>query len=180
MKIRSLATGVLLSAASLAAVTVLGACNTAPLDVAEGVSLQQFQGKWYEIAKLPRVTQANCTATTATYTMTSDHELSVAHECRLGSFDGSQRRVAASAKVPNLDAPAKMSLEVSGFWGDYWIIDIDAEAKAYAVVGHPSRQYLWILSRTPELDASTLTPLLERAKAKGFEVSHLEYTPQHK
>ena len=156
----------------------LPACSHAPLDVVEGVDLQRFQGDWFEIAKLPRVTQADCTGTTARYQLKSDHELVVTNACRLGSLAGSRRQVVAAARVPNAAVPAKLSVEFGGFFGDYWIIDLDRDDYRYAVVGHPTRQYLWILSRTPTMDAATLGTILDRATQKGFDVTRLEYTKQ--
>jgi apolipoprotein D and lipocalin family protein len=157
---------------------VLASCSQAPLDVVEGVDLQRFQGQWYEIAKLPRVTQANCTGTTSRYELKSNRELVVTNACRLGSLEGSRRQVVAAGRVPNPDVPAKLSLEFGGFFGDYWIIDLDRDDYRYAVVGHPTRQYLWILSRTPTMDAAVLQPVLDRATQRGFDVSRLEYTQQ--
>ena len=154
------------------------ACHETPLDVVEGVDLQRFQGEWYEIAKLPRVTQADCTATTARYELKSDGELVVTNACRLGHLAGSRRQVVAAARVPNPAVPAKLSVEFGGFFGDYWIIDLDRDDYRYAVVGHPTRQYLWILSRTPTMDTASLGPILDRASQKGFDVTRLEYTKQ--
>jgi apolipoprotein D and lipocalin family protein len=157
---------------------VPGCHEAPPLDVVDGVDLQRFQGQWYEIAKLPRVTQADCTGTTALYELKSDRELVVTNACRLGHLGGNRRQVVASARVPNPDMPAKLSVEFGGFFGDYWIIDLDRDGYRYAVVGHPTRQYLWILSRTPTLDAALLQAMVERAGQKGFDVSRLEYTRQ--
>jgi apolipoprotein D and lipocalin family protein len=158
--------------------TAVPACHEAPLDVVEAVDLQRFQGEWYEIAKLPRVTQADCTGTTARYEMKSDGDLVVTNACRLGNLAGTRRQVVAAARVPNPAVPAKLSVEFGGFFGDYWIIDLDRDAYRYAVVGHPTRQYLWILSRTPTMDKATLDPILARAAQKGFDVTRLEYTKQ--
>ena len=163
---------------ALGLLAVAGCYEAPPLEVVEGVDLQRFQGQWYEIAKLPRVTQADCTGTTALYELKSDRELVVTNACRLGHLAGNRRQVLAAARVPNPDVPAKLSVEFGGFFGDYWIIDLDREDYRYAVVGHPTRQYLWILSRTPALAPSTLEPLVERARQKGFDVSRLEYTRQ--
>jgi hypothetical protein len=66
---------------------------------------------------------------------------------------------------------------VSGFSGDYWILEVGSNYE-YAVVGHPSRSYLWILSRTPTLDATTTQAILDRAQANQFDTSRIEYTPQ--
>ena len=157
---------------------VPGCHEAPPLDVVEGVDLQRFQGQWYEIAKLPRVTQADCTGTTARYELRNDRELVMTNACRLGHLAGGHHQVVAAGRVPNPTIPAKLSLEFGGFFGDYWIIDLDREGYNYAVVGHPTRQYLWILSRTAKLDAATLASLVERARQKGFDVSRLEYTKQ--
>ena len=57
-------------------------------------------------------------------------------------------------------------------WGDYQVIDL-APDYSYALVGEPGRKYLWILSRTPQMDESTLSKLTERAAAQGFDESKL-------
>ena len=164
--------------ALLGVLAALPSCHAAPLDVVDGVDLHRFEGEWFEIAKLPRLTQANCTGTKARYDFTSERELLVTNVCRLGDLNGSRRQVVAAARVPNPDVPAKLAVEFGGFFGDYWIIDLDRDAYSYAVVGHPTRQYLWILSRTPTLEPAMLDPILERAREKGFDVGRLEYTKQ--
>jgi apolipoprotein D and lipocalin family protein len=145
--------------------------------VAENVDLARFQGQWFEIAKLPRATQADCVGTTAFYELRSDGTMLVTNQCRLGSFTGVTRKVTASARMPDATVPAKLSVDFGGFYGDYWIIDLAADY-SYAVVGHPTRQYLWLLARGPRLDAGTLNAVLGRAAQNGFDISNLEYTVQ--
>ena len=157
---------------------VMAACQNAPLDVVDGVDLGRFQGRWYEIARLPRATQIDCAGTTADYKLTSDRELVVTNECSVGGLNGVRRQVNAAAKVTNAAVPAKLSVDFGGFFGDYSIIDLDRDGYRYAVVGHPTRQYLWILSRDPTLDAQTLAAIRERAEQKGFDTGRLEYTKQ--
>jgi apolipoprotein D and lipocalin family protein len=79
--------------------------------------------------------------------------------------------------VSDPSVPGKLSLDIGGFYGDYWILEV-GEHYEYAVVGHPSRDYLWILSRTPTLARSVLQHALDDANAKQFDVSRLEYTKQ--
>jgi apolipoprotein D and lipocalin family protein len=155
----------------------LSGCTNESLDVAPNVDLHQFQGKWFEIARLPRVTQSDCTRTTAYYTLVNDSQLTMVNECHIGDPNGSLRSVTTTAKVPDKSVPAKLSLDFGAFYGDYWIIDV-GDHYEYAVVGHPTRQYLWILSRTPSLDQSVLSWILERAHNKKFETNRLEYTEQ--
>jgi apolipoprotein D and lipocalin family protein len=60
-------------------------------------------------------------------------------------------------------------------WGDYWIIGL-AEDYSWAVVGDPSRNYLWILARTPRLDDQTIAAARALARASGYDVERLELT----
>jgi len=63
-------------------------------------------------------------------------------------------------------------------WGDYWVVDLD-EAYQLVAVSEPTREYLWILSRTPEPDDKSLNDLMLRLISKGFDLGQLERT-QHR
>lgn len=151
-------------------------CQKEPLEVAH-VELQQLTGKWYEIAKLPRATQAGCTGTTAEYQLKSSSELLVVNECHEGSLSGPLKRISARAVAPDASEPGKLSLDFGFAYGDYWVIDA-GKSYEYLVVGHPSRDYFWILSRTRTLPEATLAGVLERAKQNGFPIGTLSYTEQ--
>ncbi len=152
-------------------------CSNPPLDVAPNVDLSRIQGKWYEIARLPRTTQTDCNGTTAFYTQNSDGTLTFVNQCNVGSADGPLNTVAMSASVPDNNVPAKLALDVGGYTGDYWILEVGSNYE-YAVVGHPSRLYLWVLSRTPTLDTSTMQGILSRQQANDFDTTQMIYTPQ--
>ncbi len=154
----------------------LAACSEAPLDAAANVDLSRFQGKWYEIAKLPRPTQASCTGTTAFYTL-RDGGLDLTSECHLDALDGPRRTMTARASIADGGDPAKLSLKVGGFSGDYFILEV-GPTYDYALVGVPSRDYLWVLSRTPTLEPAKLDALVASAKDKKFDTARLEYTIQ--
>jgi apolipoprotein D and lipocalin family protein len=163
---------------TLAAALLAAAGRAAPagLPVVPQVDLQRYAGKWYEIASLPQRFQEGCTATTATYTLRDDGKLGVLNECRLGSPDGEPKRAEGYAKIADPATNAK--LRVTFFWpffGDYWILELGPEYE-YSVVGHPSRDYLWILGRSPRLPQATLDGILERAAALGFDIARLRYT----
>jgi apolipoprotein D and lipocalin family protein len=160
------------------AVLALAACTNAPLDVAPNVDLSKFQGKWYEIARLPRTTQTNCYGTTAFYSApSSGSAMQFINQCNVGSNEGTLNTVSMSATVPDPSTPAKLALDIGGYSGDYWILEVGPQYE-YAVVGHPSRLYLWILSRTPTLDTTTTQTLIAHAQSEQFDTSQLIYTPQ--
>jgi apolipoprotein D and lipocalin family protein len=151
------------------------ACQSEPLAVAH-VDLARMQGKWFEIASLPRPSQAGCVGTTAEYQLKSATELLVINECHEGSPQGPTKRVAARAVATDA-VPAKLSLDFGFAYGDYWITEVGTTYE-YAVVGHPTRDYFWILSRARTLPKTTLDGILTRARAQGFPVGILTYTEQ--
>lgn len=171
----------------LIAVVVLAAGCTAstterlklpPLQTVEHVELQRYLGTWYELASFPQSFQKGCTASTATYALRADGEIDVTNRCRKGGLDGPEDVAHGRARV--VDAKSNARLEVSffrPFWGPYWVVDLDP-GYGFAVVGHPSRDYLWILSRTRRLEPEVYEAIVARLSAQGYEVSRLVKTPQ--
>jgi apolipoprotein D and lipocalin family protein len=158
---------------ALCGAPALTACTREHLDVAPDVDLNQFQGKWHEIAHIPRPTQTDCSGTTATYTMQADGKLTFVHECTLsnGGYHGST----AIAKVSSAQTPAKLEVDFGGYIGEYWILEVAPDYR-YAVVGHPSREYLWVLSRTKTMDPKDLEAALDHARKQNFDTARLAYT----
>lgn len=149
-----------------------------PLQTVAHVDLSRYLGTWYEIANFPQSFQRGCTATTATYTLRADGDIDVLNRCRKGSVDGEEKSALGRARV--VDRATNAKLEVSffrPFWGDYWIIDL-SDDYSYAVVGHPGRDYLWILARTPTMAEATYQSLVTRLTAQGYETSRLVRTLQ--
>jgi apolipoprotein D and lipocalin family protein len=46
------------------------------------------------------------------------------------------------------------------------------------VVGEQKREYLWILSRTPQIDEALYQAIVSRCAEKGFDASKLVRTDQ--
>lgn len=173
--------GVIFRLLGLALLATGIACQTpgAPLEVVKEVDLERYMGRWYEIASFPQHFQRGCVATTATYEIREDGRISVENECRDGSFDGELRRAEGVAWASD-PAGSSAKLQVQFFWpfsGDYWVIDLDSDYR-YAVIGHPSRRYLWILAREPTLDPEVYAKLRSRIAAKGYDLDRLNETPQ--
>ncbi|WP_043647818.1 lipocalin family protein [Chitinilyticum litopenaei] len=141
------------------------------------VDLQRYLGQWYEIAAFPMRFQAQCTGdTTASYTLRDDGQIGVVNRCK--TADGSVDSANGRAKVVENSGNAR--LRVTFFWpfyGDYWVIGLDPDYQ-WAVVGHPSREYLWVLSRSPQLSPPALEAALASAKAQGYSLDKLRFTPQ--
>ncbi len=148
------------------------------------LDVPSYMGTWHEIAKFPNRFQAKCVANTrARYLSQTDGSVQVLNSCN--TADGSvidalgkavQVGGATSPKLEVRFAPAWLSW-LPMVWGDYWVIDLDADYQL-AAVSDSKREYLWVLSRAPHVNAKAYDALLDRLKAQHFDVSKLERTPQ--
>lgn len=154
-----------------------------PLRVVPSVDLERYTGVWYEIARLPNRFEKKCESdVTAEYERIDAKRLKVINQCR--KSDGEMSRAVGEAKLASKDGPnSRLKVRFApGFlsflpfvWGDYQIIEL-ADDYSYALVGEPGRKYLWILSRSPQMDEQTYRKLTNAAAAQGFDVSKLIVT----
>jgi len=155
------------------------------LQTVASVDLQRYAGMWHEVARLPNRFQRDCTGNvTATYTLQDDGRIAVVNRCTTGDGTIDAHGVArvvdeqTFARLKVRFAPSWLSF-LPMVWGDYWVIGL-AEDYSWAIVGSPDREYLWILSRTPDLDAATFDRAVGIARAKGFDVGRLLKTTHAK
>ena len=141
------------------------------------LDLTRYAGTWHEIAHLPMFFQRHCIDTiTATYTLRPDGTVNVHNACRtakgMDASDGVARRVDDhSGALKVRFAPAWLGW-LPMVWADYWVVELDPHYR-WAVVGSPSRKYLWVLSRASRMDAATFRGIRERAAARGYPVDKL-------
>ena len=157
---------------------------TAPLQSIASLDVPRYLGRWYEIAKFPNRFQQQCVAdTSADYSLLPDGSLQVLNQCRRSNGEmqqalGAARQIGGgnSARLQVRFAPAWLSL-LPFVWGDYWVIDLDADYQLVAV-SEPRREYLWILSRSQKPDPARYAALLDRLRGMGFSIERLEITRQ--
>lgn len=152
--------------------------NAQTLQTVTYVDLNKYSGKWYEIASYPQRFQKGCHCTTAEYTFSAKGYVIVENRCNRNSVNGKLSYIKGKAFVENNSGNAK--LKVQFFWpfkGKYWIIDL-ASDYSYAVVSHPNKKYLWILSRTSKMDDTVYQQIISRLKSKGFDLSKIKKTEQ--
>ena len=148
------------------------------LTTVPNVDLNKYIGKWYEIASYPQRFQKGCQCTTAEYSLSEKGYVIVENRCNKDSVNGKQSYIKGKAFIEKGSGNSK--LKVQFFWpfkGKYWIIDL-ADDYSYAVVSHPNKKYLWILSRTPVMDNATYQQILSRLREKGFDLTKLQVTKQ--
>lgn len=154
-----------------------------PLAPIATLDVARYMGTWHEVARYPNVFQRRCVAdTSARYTLQANGRVEVLNRCRTAEGEviealGEARQLGA-ADSPRLKvrfAPAWLGW-LPLVWGDYWVIDLD-DAYQLVAVSEPGRDYLWVLSRTPQVDAAAYEALLGRLAAQGFDLKRLERSP---
>jgi apolipoprotein D and lipocalin family protein len=160
----------------IACLDLLSGCHGEPLEVVD-VDLSRFQGRWYEIAKLPHTKGTPARRKAVRELRANGRQLTESSRSGRKS-DSSPRVISGAVMVSNSGTAAKLSVDSGDFCADGWIIELDADYR-FAVIGHPTRRYLWIISRSPSMARSTLASLLDRTRAKGFDLSHLQFSGAH-
>lgn len=148
------------------------------LETVSKVDMKKYCGKWYEIATCPQRFQKGCHCTTAEYTLTDKDYVVVENRCNKDSTTGKGSYIKGKAFIKKNSGNAK--LQVQFFWpfkGKYWIIDL-ANDYSFAVVSHPNKKYLWILSREPIMKEEIYLQIISRLKDKGFNLNKIKKTEQ--
>jgi len=155
-----------------------------PLDTVNHVEVDRYLGKWYEVARFDQTFQKGCTAVEANYSLRKDGDLKVVNTCRLDTPTGELKIAEGRAWIKDKNTNAKLKVQfflkdikLSIFAGDYWILELDQDYQ-YVIIGEPSRKYLWILSRTKNMDPRLYEDLVRKAKDLNFDVSKLIKTVQ--
>jgi len=154
-----------------------------PVQTVDYVDLGRYDGLWYEVARTTNFFQIGCVATTATYGLLSESSVSVFNAC-YNVFSGQDEAIAGVATVvdPQTNAKLKVSFDGVPTSGDYWIIDLVESSPegdyTYAVVGEPTRNFVFILSRTPRANPQVLDQLYANLEAQYYDVSKIHRSLQ--
>lgn len=164
---------VLLVAATLVVIVTVSvyACSTSKTvdnSVVKTVDIYKFLGKWYEIARFDHRFERGMEQCIATYTLQNDGTIKVTNQ---GMKHGKWKTSEGKAKLT--DEPGVLRVSFWGpFYSDYRIMML-APDYSYALVGGSNDDYLWILSRTPELDQATRDNLVAEALRRGYNTNRL-------
>lgn len=135
------------------------------------VDLKKYAGTWYSIYSIPTVFDRGSRETTTKYTLNDEGYYNVITTYKK---PGDEKVHSITSKIfPSEEQTAIMKAQF--IWPikvDYWVIEL-AEDYSYVVVGHPDHKFLFIMSRSKKIPKKTYDEIVERCKAKGYEVSKL-------
>lgn len=137
-----------------------------------GFDTTRFLGTWYEVMRLDHGFERSLTNVTATYGLLDGGRLSVTN---VGFDPAADRWHEIHGTARFRDDPLTGSLVVTFFWplrGGLHVIDLDW-AYTHALLAGPSRKYLWLLSRDPDLSEDVREQMLDAARQAGFQTEKL-------
>ena len=142
--------------------------------VVKELDLYKYLGTWYEIARYNHRFERGLVGVTANYSMRDDGKIKVINSGYKDSLSGEYSEATGKAKIPDPEnEPSK--LKVSFFWifyGDYYVLELE-ENYQWAIIGSRSDNYLWILSRSPQMDNNVYQECLDKLTKRGYDVSKL-------
>lgn len=170
--------------AALTVAAVLAGCahsgaGVLPPKTVEQVDLQRYQGTWYEQARLPMFFQRHCAQSEALYELQEGGALGVTNRCL--TLNGDLLQVKGRAVPQVAGETSKLWVQFDNWVsrllpeltrGEYWVLYLDDDYQM-ALVGHPNREYLWLLTRDQILSAKSRTTLLEEARRRGYDTREL-------
>ena len=147
-----------------------------PLQTVQKVEINRYLGTWYEIARYEHFFEKDCKNVSANYSMLDEDTIKVINRCTKIQTNEKKEALGRAYAIDNTNSKLKVSF-FRPFYGDYWVLILD-ENYDYVVVGTPSREYLWILSRKPNLDEKIKNEILQKLPNLGFDTSKLIWTIQ--
>lgn len=148
------------------------------LSTVKQLDLERYMGTWYEIARFDHSFERGLTGVTANYELRPDGKITVVNAGYKNGFEGKYKTAKGKAKQPNPNEPGKLKVAFFlFFYADYFILELDEDYQ-WVLIGSSSDNYLWILSRTPQLDQETLNNILDKARERGYDTDKLIWVEQ--
>jgi apolipoprotein D and lipocalin family protein len=159
---------------------LLAACTGIPegIEPIEDFNMDQYLGKWYEIARLDHSFERGLSNVTAQYSIREDGGLKVTNS---GYSEKKKEWKRAEGRAYFIDDKSRGHLKVSffgPFYGSYVIFKLDKINYQYAFITSHKKKYLWLLARTPVVSDTVIRDFIEVSKNNGFNTERIIFV-QH-
>lgn len=152
--------------------------SSMPLPKADAVDLQRFMGRWYVIANIPTFIEKSAHNATEDYAMNADGSIATTFSFNDGSFEGKRKTYTPTGYVSEQDNSLWGMQFIWPFKAEYVIAYLSNDYQ-HTIIARSARDYLWIMSRQPEISDSDYQQLVSRCEAMGYDRSRIQKVPQH-
>jgi apolipoprotein D and lipocalin family protein len=160
---------------------LLAGCSTfkkpEPLATVDRVDLDRFMGTWYVIGSVQGLVDRNPFNSTNTYERGS-RGIDITYSFNAGSYDGKLKtyKVRALVDNPGINSDWEVRYVTWPFESDYRVIYLESDYSV-AVIGQPSRNYVWILSRDTSINAPLYSDIILYLQDLGYDVGNIRLVP---
>lgn len=149
-------------------------CTGVPkgIEPVTGFDQRRYLGTWYEIARLDHSFEEGLSQVTAEYSLNNDGSIKVinrGYNAEAGEWKEAEGR---AVFVGDSDVGHLKVSFFGPFYASYVVFELDDQYTTAYITGY-DRDYLWLMSRTPEVSDEVLEAFKARAEAEGFELGEL-------
>lgn len=165
----------------------LGGCASKqpPLEALDRkIDVERFMGDWYVVAFIPIdfpfFSEADAHDAVENYALDEEGGIDVTYTFRDGSFEAEPTVMTQRGRVYDEERGTEWRVRPFWpFWSAYLIAWLDDDYER-SIVGVPSRKYVWVLSRTANLEEAELAALTKRVSELGYDSGELRRVPHRR
>jgi apolipoprotein D and lipocalin family protein len=153
---------------------LLAGCTGLPkgIEPVTGFDQDRYLGTWYEIARLDHSFERGLSQVSAEYIPNDDGSIKVINR-GYNAEKGEWKEAQGRAKFVGDSDVGHLKVSFFGpFYASYVVFELDEDYSTVYITGY-NRNYLWLMSRTPEVSKEVLEAFRARAAAEGFELGEL-------
>lgn len=140
------------------------------------LDIKRFMGDWYVIANIPTFLERDATNPIESYLLNDDGTIATTFSFNRKDADGRRVELKAKGFIRDTDSNAVWGMQfVWPIKADYRVVYLDPNYQT-TIIGRNKRDYLWIMSRKPQLSEEELQNLLTIAVNLGYDRSKIQIT----
>ena len=156
---------------------LLGCSSSDPLPTVDRVDLPQFMGDWYVVGHIPASVEEDAYNAVETYEIAEDGRIATTYVFRKGGFEGELEELTPVATVKDRETNATWGMQfVWPFKAEYLITYLDDDYQS-TIIGRTKRDYVWLMTREPDVDDASYQALVDEAARHGYDPSLIRRVP---
>ena len=160
----------------------MAACSTTPkrppLQTVKSVDLPRFMGEWYVIGTIPWVVEKDNVGTMDIYELRKDGKIGIRYVFHKKSLEAPRQEWKAVGRVVNTKSHAEWAVQfIWPFEAPFLVVGLK-ENYRQCVIGHPSRDLVWIMSRTPTMSDKDYSNTIRELAQQGYDPKRIIRVPQ--
>ena len=163
---------------------LLGGCASRQPDLTaldRRIEVERFMGDWYVLAFIPIdflfFSEADAHDAVESYRLDDEGGIDITYTFRDGSFDAEPTVMKQRGRVHDEALGTDWRVQLLWpFWATYLIAWLD-DAYEHAIIGVPSRRYVWVLARSPRATDDKWSELIDRVAELGYDTDLLRRVP---